>query len=321
VRSLGAVSGYCPVSVRFHYSTLHVLGRHPACPHPLFPKLESLVLPCHNEYRLESVFYSGLVCSSSLRTLTVQTKDVVFWDELLLDSSDEPVEEVDPTPHWDALGGRLATIGSQLTAFTIDFEPIPHMRNFRTAGDIEEGDRLIGVLFPTFLRGFSHFSSSLLALDIPNLAVDGDTLTSLGHLTGLQTLKICLLKSHNTPGPFGLLKRAKGALHLSSLRTLFIHVADTNPVVAFLRVLNAPILSQLQAEFELGGPLDLENLFSGLLREGYQHHLSEIVIFKCYPQLIFSLWMASCGGRPSLHRPDLDLETSQALFKVDNLIH
>ncbi|KAH6904117.1 hypothetical protein BKA70DRAFT_1297116 [Coprinopsis sp. MPI-PUGE-AT-0042] len=295
VRSVQSLNGYDPTAVRFHYSTLQALCRHPACPQPLFPKLKSLVLPCHSEYRLESVFYSGLVCSNSIRTLTVRTKDVIYWDELLLDASDEPFEDPDPTPHWDALGGRIADIGPRLTAFGVEYEPMPVLGGITATGAVEEGDRLIGRL-PTLLRSFSHFSSSLESLDVPSLALDGDTLTSLGHLTGLKTLRICLLKSHNTSNPFGLLDRAKGGLCLPSLQTLFIHSADTKPVVAFLRVLSAPSLSQLQAEFELGGPLDLENLFAALLREGYQHHLTEIIISKWYPELVFSPWNRAVAG-------------------------
>ncbi|KAH6904114.1 hypothetical protein BKA70DRAFT_1297110 [Coprinopsis sp. MPI-PUGE-AT-0042] len=276
---------------RFHYSALQAIYLHEACPKPLFPNLHTTALPCHSVRPLEPVFYPALLCSagSRVRNLTVASMDVMdIWGNMPpMDGGEPPATR---KGYWDAVAGRIANIAPQLKSFVLEHQPFPRFFGGpRATGGPEQGERFVGWI-PALSASFSQFSPSLEHLDIVPLVMDVSVLASLARLTHLKTLRISLLDCHVAQGPFNLLGRTKGSLHLPDLQYLFVHLSHTTQFFALLHLLQAKKLSKLHLEFALPEDVDLAPLFARLLADGFNDHLQEITISKWYPELSHNTW-------------------------------
>ncbi|KAH6905472.1 hypothetical protein BKA70DRAFT_1565085 [Coprinopsis sp. MPI-PUGE-AT-0042] len=243
---------FCEFIPRLHYSALAYLNHAPGRPKLLFPRAEEVHVPAFADHAMEAVFYPVLALGTSMRKVTV------FVQEVFATYNDSGLEAEPEGAQWTALAHRLIELAPNLTSFDI-------LQSDHAKCDAYENNPgpagTIGFK-PTFHQLFISLGCTLQSLDIALLGLSANSISFLGQLQRLHTLKIRI----------GL-----------STREGFFNVPATASRITLPASPTSPSSPIPLKQVEMDGGVYPRDLLSPLQQTGSHSTLSSISIYEVKP--------------------------------------
>ncbi|KAH6905503.1 hypothetical protein BKA70DRAFT_504681 [Coprinopsis sp. MPI-PUGE-AT-0042] len=218
-----------PTPKSLHTSVLYLLMECPIVSNPLFPNVYHVTIPCFKDSPLVSLFYPRLILGPSVRSLNLDTDDV------MLEKADSPGEwypDGDAT-QWDVIESALMQAAPTLCRLCIQ---MPERNAVAQPLERLHADRIV-----------QHLSPSLTNIDLSAVIVMPATMMVIASLPTLAALAVALSDKNSQlvedDHPLSLQFPA-----LTSLRIVLEEDLDKHDFVARL---DAPVMRNCAIAFRL----------------------------------------------------------------------